>query len=141
MAQQWAQCGSSAGLFCIGAHLGNVDTDHQDLNPLTLYPHIRAFALLAYFRLLPYALGIFSICWGIMIVLVCSFQCRPLQLIWDQTVDGTCINASLFFILGSAPNVITDFVILVLPLPAVWRLQTTTMQKISLTGIFLLGSL
>lgn len=103
--------------------------------------YFRIFGRLRYLRLLAYILGIFSICWAIMVVLVCAFQCRPLALIWDKTVDGTCINAPLFFILGSAPNVITDFMVLALPMPAVWRLQTTTMQKISLTGIFLLGSL
>ncbi|KAL8766381.1 MAG: hypothetical protein Q9209_006815 [Squamulea sp. 1 TL-2023] len=103
--------------------------------------YIRIFGRLRYFRLLAYIIGIFSICWSVMVILVLSFQCRPVQYIWDKSVKGTCINVPLFFILGSAPNVFTDFVLLVLPMPAVWNLHTTKAQKISLTAIFLLGSL
>ncbi|KAL8656811.1 MAG: hypothetical protein Q9226_002549 [Calogaya cf. arnoldii] len=103
--------------------------------------YIRIFGSLRYFRILAYIIGIFSICWGIMIILVCSFQCRPVQYSWDKSIEGTCINAPLSFIIASALNVFTDFVLLVLPLPAVWNLHTTTSQKISLTVIFLLGSL
>lgn len=103
--------------------------------------YIRIFGRLRYFKILAYIIGVFSICWAIMVILVCAFQCRPVQLVWDKSVSGTCINAPLFFIIGSAPNVFTDFVLLVLPLPAVWNLHTTRAQKISLTVIFLLGSL
>ncbi|KAI4225425.1 MAG: hypothetical protein L6R36_003909 [Xanthoria steineri] len=109
------------------------------LSILLLY--IRIFGRLRYFKNLAYIIGIFSVCWGIMVILVCALQCRPVQFTWDKSVKGTCINAPLFFIIGSAPNVLTDFVLLVLPLPAVWNLHTTRAQKISLTGIFMLGSL
>lgn len=103
--------------------------------------YIRIFGRLRYFRILAYIIGIFSICWAIMVIIVCSFQCRPIQILWDRNVSGTCINTHLFFILGSAPNVFTDFVLLALPLPAVWSLHTTRVQKVSLTVIFVLGSL
>ena len=109
------------------------------LSILLLY--IRIFGRLRYFKNLAYIIGIFSVCWGIMVILVCALQCRPVQFTWDKSGKGTCINAPLFFIIGSAPNVLTDFVLLVLPLPAVWNLHTTRAQKISLTGIFMLGSL
>lgn len=109
------------------------------LSILLLY--IRIFGRLRYFKLLAYIIGTFSVCWGIMVILVCALQCRPVQYTWDKSIKGTCINAPLFFIIGSAPNVFTDFVLLVLPLPAVWNLHTTRAQKISLTGIFMLGSL
>ncbi|KAL8675378.1 MAG: hypothetical protein Q9168_000209 [Polycauliona sp. 1 TL-2023] len=103
--------------------------------------YIRIFGSLRYFRILAYSIGIFSICWAITVILVCSFQCRPIQYIWDRSIKGTCINTTLAFIINSAPNVLTDFVLLVLPLPAVWNLHTTKAQKFSLTVIFLLGSL
>ena len=38
-------------------------------------------------------------------------------------------------------NVITDAVILGLPLPLLWKLNTTKLQKLQLTGIFLTGGL
>ncbi|KAL8849384.1 MAG: hypothetical protein Q9221_005622 [Calogaya cf. arnoldii] len=103
--------------------------------------YIRIFGCLRYFRILAYVIGIFSFCWAMTVIFVCSFQCRPIQYIWDKSIEGTCLNTTLAFIINSAPNVFTDFVLLVLPLPAVWNLHTTTAQKISLTTTFLLGSL
>ncbi|KAL8709212.1 MAG: hypothetical protein Q9225_007482, partial [Loekoesia sp. 1 TL-2023] len=103
--------------------------------------YIRIFGRVRYFKITAYIIGVFSICWSIMVILVCALQCRPVQFIWDKSIKGTCINAPLFFIIGSAPNTFTDFVLLALPLPAVWNLHTTRAQKISLTVIFLLGSL
>ncbi|KAL9110081.1 MAG: hypothetical protein Q9187_008094, partial [Circinaria calcarea] len=103
--------------------------------------YTRLFGRLRYIRLWAYWLSVFSVCWGIMVILGCSFQCRPLRFIWDKSVNGTCMNVALFFILGSAPNVLTDFMVLVLPLPAVFALQTSRGQKISLAAIFMLGSI
>ena len=103
--------------------------------------YVRIFGRLRYMRITAWVIGIFSICWGIMVILVCALQCRPVQYTWDKSIQGTCINAPLFFIIGSAPNVFTDFVILALPLHAVWNLQTTKFQKVSLLCIFSLGSL
>ncbi|KAL9598131.1 MAG: hypothetical protein Q9219_004687 [cf. Caloplaca sp. 3 TL-2023] len=96
--------------------------------------YIRIFGRLRYFKILAYVIGAFSICWGVMVIFVCALQCRPIQYNWDKSIQGTCINASLFFILGSAPNVFTDFVLLALPLPEIWNLHLTRAQKISLTG-------
>lgn len=76
-----------------------------------------------------------------MVITVVAVQCRPLQFIWNKSLDGICIDSWPFYIAGSAPNVLTDFAILILPLPAVWRLQMGMMQKVSIVGILLLGSL
>ncbi|KAL8753698.1 MAG: hypothetical protein Q9199_004866 [Rusavskia elegans] len=64
------------------------------LSILLLY--IRIFGRLRYFKNLAYIIGIFSVCWGIMVILVCALQCRPVQYTWDKSIKGTCINAPLF---------------------------------------------
>lgn len=76
-----------------------------------------------------------------MVITVVAVQCRPLQFIWNHSLDGVCIDTWTFYIAGSAPSVVTDFAILILPLPAVWNLQMGTPQKVSVAGMFLLGSL
>lgn len=76
-----------------------------------------------------------------MVILVLAFQCRPVQFIWDKSIHGTCIKTWTFFVAGSAPNVLTDFAILILPLPAVWNLKMGMVQKVSVVGILMLGSL
>ena len=76
-----------------------------------------------------------------MVIIVVATQCRPLQYIWDKSLNGSCIDEWHFYVAGSVPNVLTDFAILVLPMPAVWNLNMGMPQKISILGILLLGSL
>ena len=45
------------------------------------------------------------------------------------------------YIIFAIFNVITDIVILILPLPILWRLQLSQGRKFQLMGIFLTGSL
>lgn len=103
--------------------------------------YTRIFGVLSYFRYTAYILGVFSVLCGIMVVFVVSLTCRPLKYTWDKSGEGSCINATVFYIIGTGFNVITDFMVLLLPLHAVWYLQSSIQQKLQLTGIFLLGSL
>lgn len=74
--------------------------------------------------------------------LVC---CRPVSYYWTQYVDptgGQCIfNLYPFYIGNAAANVTTDVIILLVPVPLVWKLQMRTTQKLLLCGIFMLGGL
>lgn len=67
--------------------------------------------------------------------------CRPFSANWDSTVKATCINKEAFFIWGSIPNIITDIIILILPMRVVWNLHATRRMKIGLTITFAVGSL
>jgi hypothetical protein len=70
------------------------------------------------------------------------FQCSPVQYTWDKTiVGGSCFNQQAFYRYVSLPNILTDFVILIMPMPVVWKLQTRLTHKVALTGVFLLGGL
>lgn len=79
--------------------------------------------------------------WGISILLVAIFQCNPVASQWDKTITGTCINQLAFYRWLGVPNVIHDVSMLIVPAPAVWKLQMPRKQKIALTGIFLVGSI
>jgi len=75
-------------------------------------------------------------------VVTTIFQCDPVRGFWDHTVPAKCkVNVYAFFIGNAVPNIITDWALLILPIPYVWRLQKSRVQKIALCGIFLLGGL
>ncbi|KAK4867733.1 hypothetical protein LT330_001243 [Penicillium expansum] len=94
------------------------------------------------FRIFAYILGAVVLGHGIGVLLAAIFQCSPIAYAWDKTiVGGSCFNQQAFFRFVSPPNIITDVLILVMPLPYVWRLHTHIGQKVALTGVFLLGSL
>jgi hypothetical protein len=80
--------------------------------------------------------------WGIFIGIGVFLVCIPLQAFWDPQVDGRCFpsQSTLWYVSGVV-HVVTDFAIIVMPLPIVWKLKLPRSQKIYLTGIFGLGSL
>ena len=68
--------------------------------------------------------------------------CHPFAANWNLDLpDAHCVNKEALFRYGSLPNIITDGVMLVLPLRVTWNLQTTTRLKVGLTITFLIGSL
>ena len=79
--------------------------------------------------------------WGVGIFLACALQCRPLRGFWDKSVEATCFDGNLFFIVNQAFNVVMDFVLLALPLPIIWRLHRSWREKLGLSGVFLIGGL
>ena len=71
-----------------------------------------------------------------------TLACQPLNYTWDKTIPGGhCININAFYRWISLPNILTDLAMLILPIPLVWSLHTSTSRKIGLTITFLTGSL
>jgi hypothetical protein len=51
------------------------------------------------------------------------------------------VNVRMFFIANAIPNIITDILLLLVPVPGIWSLQLRTAKKIAVLGIFALGLL
>ncbi|KAI9044584.1 uncharacterized protein KD926_000495 [Aspergillus affinis] len=94
------------------------------------------------FRMFAYAVGLIVLGHGIGVFFAAIFQCSPIAYTWDKTIQGgTCFDQQAFYRYVSPPNILTDVLILVMPMPFVWKLHTRTGQKLALTGVFLLGGL
>ncbi|KAL4733794.1 hypothetical protein BDV11DRAFT_213429 [Aspergillus similis] len=93
------------------------------------------------FQILSYAVGFIVVGTGIGVLFAAIFQCSPVPLAWNVSLRGSCINQQAFFRYVSIPQIFTDSVILVMPLPYVWKLHTRLTNKLALTGVFLLGGL
>ena len=67
-------------------------------------------------------------------------MCTPREKIWNPLLDtGHCFDMYATFQATSVFNVISDFAILILPMPSVWKLQISFKRKISMTAIFATG--
>lgn len=89
-----------------------------------------------------YAMGAITTIWWIASQFIVIFECTPIHYFWDRMpVTGHCLNVQKFFDGQAVPNIITDVILLALPLPLIWKLQLPANQKIALSGVFLLGSL
>jgi isoprenylcysteine carboxyl methyltransferase (ICMT) family protein YpbQ len=86
-----------------------------------------------------------SILWLIAVEVVTFLQCQPLQAFWTismQLLPTTkCIDTILFFVANSISNCIIDFLVIVLPIPEILKLQVSRSKKWGLCGIFLLGGM
>ncbi|KAF7184404.1 hypothetical protein CNMCM7691_005224 [Aspergillus felis] len=80
--------------------------------------------------------------WGLGVIFTTIFQCLPVRGFWDKSLDPHCgVNVNQFFIGNAVPNIITDWALLILPMPYIWRLQRNTTQKIAISSVFVLGGL
>ncbi len=71
------------------------------------------------------------------------FACTPIRYFWDRNVEGgKCpIDILKAFNAQVVPNIVTDLVLLGMPMPLVWKLGLPRGQKVALCGIFALGGL
>lgn len=59
---------------------------------------------------------------------------------WDKTIPtGNCHSAPILWIIGGAVNILADIIVLVLPMPSIYKLQLATYKKITLMITFGLG--
>ena len=85
-------------------------------------------------------LGVMA-CYIISTVLVDIFGCHPVDKSWHPLKEGHCIDSIKLFKATAALNVSFDGIILLMPMPMVWRLQASLKIKLAVTFIFALGAL
>lgn len=80
---------------------------------------------------------------GSMIAALCA--CHPVSYFWNEAIDPQSgwyrYNFYYYYIGNAAANVVTDVLILLIPIPIVWKLHMRTTQKIGVCGVLLLGGL
>lgn len=113
--------------------------------------------------------GFRRICWAMMGYVICSsmsifftniFQCTPISGGWNRLLPGRkCINVSAFrhqkgpgfetdllqttplYYISGANNLITDLILLFLPMPIIWKLKLPIRQRLGLVFVFAMGAL
>lgn len=80
---------------------------------------------------------------GLVFFLLVVFQCLPISSIWDKTItDAKCLPVSAVIgFTGAGLSIVEDFIILLLPLPVVWKLQMSTKKKVGVILLISVGSL
>ncbi|KAL8999138.1 MAG: hypothetical protein Q9169_001917 [Polycauliona sp. 2 TL-2023] len=104
--------------------------------------------LLLYRRIFPnrefhaviWGMGIFVLCFTTSSVFSMIFACKPISGAWNPAIDAKCINTEASILAVAIMTIISNFVILALPLPIVWKLQLPTIRKFQLTLVFSLGT-
>ncbi|KAK0745685.1 hypothetical protein B0T18DRAFT_292689, partial [Schizothecium vesticola] len=67
------------------------------------------------------------------------WQCSPIALAWDWSSPGTCINLTDAWLANTVYSIVTDFIILGLPMYPIYESRLPAGQKVALMVVFSLG--
>ncbi|KAL1867792.1 hypothetical protein Plec18167_008538 [Paecilomyces lecythidis] len=79
--------------------------------------------------------------WAISVVLETLLLCRPLAYNWDTTIDGVCGERNATFVAAGTLNLVTDLMVMALPIPHIWKLKLSVAKKLALCLVFCMGLL
>lgn len=80
--------------------------------------------------------------WGISVTLEALLLCRPLAFNWDPTIPGgVCGDRNKAYISSGAMNVVTDLMVIALPLPHIWQVRLPLRPKLVVLFMFTMGIL
>ena len=77
--------------------------------------------------------------WFLFSLLFGVFQCNPVRKHFEPELPGHCVPTSTLWLSGAIPSVIIDFLLLVLPLPMLWRLKMKMSRRILIMMVFVSG--
>ena len=110
---------------------------------------VKISTLLLFRRIFP-SRGFHRLLWvfGILVlfnilttVVLVIFQCRPIKAAWNPLIKAKCLPMEGIYMGMSGFNVFTDLLLLISPLPQLWRLQVPLRTKLELIGLFCIGGL
>ncbi|KAL7660781.1 hypothetical protein ACMYSQ_000225 [Aspergillus niger] len=92
------------------------------------------------FRIATYTFVAVLACWGIAIAVAQLLCASPINAAWDPyAVNPLRYNYNAFSEAFAGMSMVFDIIVLCFPIPAVYRLQMSTRQKLQVMGIFWLG--
>ena len=94
-----------------------------------------------WFKLSLLTVGAFIVSSNMAFVFLFILNCVPPASQWDKRIRGKCIDFTTVVLAAGITNVITDFMILILPMPVLWNLKMSPARKRMTMGTFMLGGL
>ncbi|KAH1642612.1 hypothetical protein KXX39_007697 [Aspergillus fumigatus] len=137
-----AACFFAVGLQSIsitGVFQAGIGFDHMTSIISILLLYLRIFPVVSVVRVAWATIGVI-VAWAIATILAGCLICRPFAFNWDQTIPGgSCGDQVTSFTATGVINLVTDVVVLVTPMPSLYRLQMATYKKVTLITVFGLG--
>ncbi|KAF7864530.1 hypothetical protein EAF04_006662 [Stromatinia cepivora] len=95
------------------------------------------------FKIITIAATVIIAIQGTIFILVTIFQCRPLSHYWLVTFapQPECINEKVHVTFAGSFNTLTDFFVVILPIPKMLKLQISRQQRLIVVFLFAAGFL
>ena len=101
----------------------------------------RIFGASSRFNLVAHYFSALLVLYYTIITFIKIFSCTPIRRLWYPTLPGTCLNNELIIYLDAIMAMVTDLIVILLPIPVVWKLNMKTSRKVTITATFAVGSL
>ena len=93
------------------------------------------------FRYAVIIVGVICIAWFIGGIVPTVVQCAPIEQVWIGDENRSCVNINQMFTAITISNLLTDVLVLCLPITTVWNLKLEVKTRVALVCIFLMGGL
>ena len=84
-------------------------------------------------------LAAITIAWGVALCFTGLFACIPIDKSWTPEKPGHCIDQFAYYWGLQIPNIVTDFLILLLPFRDIYLLHLPRTQLLQIAGVLSLG--
>lgn len=132
---------SIAKVFVVGEIVYACNVAITKIAVLLLYYRLLqvAFQTSRTLRIIAYGIATLVIIAAVVFVVMVIFGCRPLNKRWDPDVPGYCVPKIIRWTLNAGLSILTDVMILALPVPQIWKMRLGILEKIGVLSIFALG--
>ncbi|KAF6838775.1 integral membrane protein [Colletotrichum plurivorum] len=115
------------------ASLGFVKLSITRMLQRIFFQHSTTFCILSWI-----AMGL-SVCWALYAALINFVICQPVQRAWDPRIPATCGDRIAAYYAIDIFDIVTDLLIVGLPVKFLAQLQVRTTHKTALYGVFCAG--
>ncbi|KAJ4859624.1 hypothetical protein T069G_04612 [Trichoderma breve] len=134
-----------------GLHSDQIDAHHKILAFKILYKITTCLTKMSlgmlYLRIFPdrkFRMAVISVmavtaAYTLAAVLMTIFACNPIEKSWNKPLPGKCVNSISIWYSTSVLNIVTDMLIIGLPINEIRRLQLPLVKKLLLCALFSLG--
>lgn len=105
-----------------------------------LLQYLRIFNVTNIRKLCYIQIAIVSV-YGVWLFFSSVLNCVPIARNWDKTVQGKCLPTTPLWLTNAALNILTDIMIVLLPMPVISSLMLPLKQKLWLTIVLAFGLL
>ncbi|KAJ1323237.1 hypothetical protein MN608_11383 [Microdochium nivale] len=75
----------------------------------------------------------------VLCILLSLLQCRPIEAVWDHSIQGDCLDADITVYVNAALNSASELVVFLWPIKPLWKLQLPAQQRVGLVTLFSMG--
>lgn len=84
----------------------------------------------------------FIVVWTVVSIITGVALCIPIEKLWDATITwGVCLPLAPMGLAVTSAHILTDLIILLMPLPLVLNLKITRKRKMLIISTFMAGGM